>query len=111
MEKTHGNRIMTDPIGSPDYVWFDCRFYGLPDNTQGGIGYHVIYRPVAQFKNPAAYIDKAAGITKTMIDDVREHWSIVRERAKTEKVPGTKTCLEKNICYHCGTVCYGDCQS
>jgi len=31
-----------------DYVWFDCQHYDLPDNTMGGAGQHVVYRPICK---------------------------------------------------------------
>lgn len=39
-------KIKTDETFCPGYVWFDCNYYGLPDNTAGEIGYHSTYRPL-----------------------------------------------------------------
>jgi hypothetical protein len=42
------NGVATDELFAPGCVRFDCKIWGLPDNTTGKTGWHVVYRPLAE---------------------------------------------------------------
>lgn len=114
MRYTHNDKIGTDEMMSPGYVWYRCADYNLTDNTAGGVGYHVVYHPLR---------DGAEGVTDEMRADTREHYAMVkaqdeaarkedRERYFAEEgKPVKQSAMSKLICKHCGTVCYGDCRA
>ena len=115
---THNNTIHTDDILQPGYVSFDCAAWDLPDNTCGGVGLHVCYRPLCSDEYEGNEL-----VTDAMRQAVREHYDsrqIAIEAAKkaehgalmaslTEMGKRQPSALDKAICPKCGTVCYGDC--
>lgn len=109
-DTTHNGTIMTNEMQS-GYVWYHCGTYGLDDNTQGRIGYHVAYRPLG---------GDCEGITPEMISATREHYreiairrAVVKARAEAAvEYSAEDTIGERNrVCQECGTYCYGDCQA
>ncbi|MFA5379260.1 MAG: hypothetical protein WC455_26125 [Dehalococcoidia bacterium] len=115
---THDGRIMTSELTSPGYVWYRCDAYGLPDNTMGKIGYHAVYRPLCK----PDYIGTEV-VTDQMMIDTREHYNICEAEREAEskarferdleaiRNPSAPYAIDKHLCPHCGTVCYGDCRS
>ena len=113
MRTTHDGKIGTDRL-SPDYVWFRCSDYNLPNNTMGKIGYHCIYRPMCRPDYAGTEL-----VTDQMIADAREHYAIIAaedeeakrledERALSEPEP-TPERRPNQPCPICGTYCDGDC--
>ena len=73
------NGIATDELFSPGYVRFDCEVWGLPDNTMGKTGWHVVYRPL---------VDGYAGhelVTPEMRAAVRVHYAAQRAAKEDER--------------------------
>lgn len=78
--ETHDGAVFTDETFSPGYVWFSLeRWPHLPDNTQGKVGYCVIYRPVWT----DTYDDREL-ITDDMRQAVQEHYE-AQKAAREEK--------------------------
>ena len=111
---TKDGAIKTDETMSPEYVWYKCSVYNLPDNTMGGIGYHIVYRPLCK-----------SDVTDQMMTDTREHYRLAAEMDKADEAiaeaKADKDCDEMDkidrqrkangLCPHCHTYCDGDCQS
>lgn len=73
---THDGTVKTDELCSPGYVSFRCDAWGLDDNTQGKVGWHVMYRPLnSQYTDPAE-------VTDAMRLAVEEHYA---EREAAER--------------------------
>lgn len=67
--ETHDGTIKTDET-CPGYVWMRCDRWSLPDNTQGQIGWHVFYRPLAGH----VYIGNEL-VTGRVAEAIREHYA------------------------------------
>lgn len=106
-----------DPNGN-GYLWLNCDYYNLPDNTAGGIGYHVFYRPLCGSQYQGNEL-----LTDAMLADIKEFYATEKaENEAAEKLAmekriaalsqpaPEKTLHEKMLCPHCHTVCYGDCR-
>lgn len=65
-----------DPNGN-GYLWLNCEYYNLPDNTTGGIGYHVFYRPLCGSDYQGNEL-----VTAEMIADIKEFYAA--EKAENE---------------------------
>lgn len=120
-DTTHNGNIGTDELTSPGYVWLSCDHYGLPDNTIGKVGYHVVYRPLCGNMYTGNEL-----ITDEIREEIRAHYDEIKERKEAKHNaerdamlamsraattnPVKPSPMEKMICKHCGTVCYGDCQ-
>ena len=115
---THNGNIMTDDLVSPGYVFYRCSAYNLPDNTMGNVGYHVCYRPLCG----DMYVGNDL-VTTEMIQHTKEHYAEVKKIEEIERKakfaamiaeiskPVVLSPMDKMICKHCGTVCYGDCRA
>ena len=116
---TKDGAIKTNETMSPGYVWYKCSVYNLPDNTMGGVGYHVVYRPLCKPDYQGAEV-----VTDQMMADTREHYRLVKEMDKADEeiaeAKASKDCDEMDkidrqrkangLCPHCHTYCDGDCQ-
>lgn len=67
--ESHDGTIRTDET-DPGFVWARCDRWGLPDNTQGQIGWHVFYRPLAG----SMYIGNEL-VTPALAEAIREHYA------------------------------------
>ena len=79
------NGIKTNEFSSPGYVWFECKRYGLDDNTQDKIGMHVVYRPLYGPNGP--YTGNEV-VTEEMMAETKKHYEAQRveeERLKAEE--------------------------
>lgn len=65
--------IQTNELMQPGYVCFGCGHWGLPDNTIGKTGWHVVYRPLG-----SGYLGHDH-VTDAMREAVRTHYD--REQA------------------------------
>lgn len=74
MEFRTDNGIATDELMAPGDVRFDCKVWGLPDNTMGQAGWHCVYRPLAE---GAGYQGHEL-VTPAMRAAVREHYAAQR---------------------------------
>jgi hypothetical protein len=86
----------------------------------GGIGYHVIYRPLCKPDYRGTEV-----VTEKMMIDTREHYRLAAEMDKSDETiaesKASKACDEMDeidrerkangLCPHCNTYCYGDCQA
>ena len=68
--------ITTDSMFSPGYVFFASAHWGLPDDTVGNVGLHVVYRPLCEGYSGHEHV------TDAMRDAVRDHYA--RECAADE---------------------------
>ena len=113
---TKDGAIKTNETMSPGYVWYKCSVYDLPDNTTGGVGYHVVYLPLR---------NGTGVVTDQMMTDTREHYRLAAEMDKADEAiaeaKASKDCDEMDtidrqrkangLCPHCHTYCDGDCQA
>ena len=122
--------IVIDGLLSPGYVSLHCETYGLPDNTMGQIGYHVVYRPLALHPNGTPQYQGNDLLTDAMRDDIK---AVVAQKAReaeaatqqreAETAARRATWLQHpprplhrrpgltTPCPSCGTYCAGDCQA
>lgn len=70
-------KLYSDELHAPGYVWFRCADYGLPDNTMGKVGYHVVYCPLGKGFTGHEHV------TDAMREDVRALYAA--EKAASEK--------------------------
>lgn len=121
-------RIFTDDIVSPGYVWLRCEYYSLPDNTQGSIGYHCVYRPLAVHPNGMPMYLGNEAITEAMRTDIRAYYAARARAAQEERTrrareeqaallqptPASGLPARPGItipCPDCRTYCMGDCHA
>lgn len=126
----HAEPIWTDETLSPGYVWLSCAAYGLPDNTNGQIGYHCVYRPLAVHANGVPMYTGNEAVTDAIRADIRAYYArqaqqaqatrkVQREedrrqlahiQAAAQGVQGGRAGITQP-CPACNTYCAGDCQS
>jgi len=112
---THNNTVHTDDT-QPGYVMFDAAAWNLPDNTDGKVGLHVTYRPLA-----GSMYKGNEMVTAAMKQAVREHYDSremaeeairkAEREAVMAKLRAKREASTMQVCPKCETVCYGDCQA
>lgn len=89
---------------SPNNVSINCAISGLPDNTVGKTGWHVVYLPQPG-DCPTNLLEGAREFSRT-ID------AIISERKSfADKATDDMAARDSNVCPKCGTYCYGDCEA
>lgn len=80
---SHDGTVKTNETFSPGYVWFRCDAWGLPDNTTGKVGWHVIYRPLVPLYAPA-------GVTDEMRAATEKHYALACEAYRRQEEEAAK---------------------
>ena len=89
---------------SPNYVSINCAMSGLPDNTVGKTGWHVVY--LSQPGDCPADLLVGAREFSRAVDAI-----IAERKAFADKAADDIAARGTNICPKCGPYCYGDCEA